>query len=293
MADRTALQNARIVGVDVGGTKVRALVADAAGRIIDDLREPTEPDVVAQIARIVRTQTGPPIVGLGVGVPGAVDPQTGCVSRIPNAPLLDGVPLAALLSTTLHIPVAVENDLAAAALAEARSATSASVLAVIAAGTGIGLGIVHDGVLLQGATGAAGEIGDIPLPTGGTLEDTVSIEGIRRAHVANGGVDAELSTILALAANDDAAALAAIDHYAEGLAFAVQVARAVLDPDRLVLTGGLAGSDVVLDALRRQLGDAMSGLTVSEHGTDAPAHGALLLGTQAAARSCGADSSSA
>ncbi len=285
MTNQTAPDLARIVGVDVGGTKVRALVTDATGRIVDDVREPTEPDVVAQIARIARTLAGTTISGLGVGVPGAVDPQTGRVSRIPNVPRLEGALLAAELSAMLSIPVAVENDLGAAALAEARAASTASVLAVVAAGTGIGLGIVHDGARVHGATRAAGALSDIPLPSGGILEDTVSIAGIRRAHVANGGADAELSAILALADRGDPSALAAIDHYAEGLAFAVRVVRAVLDPDRLVLTGGLAGSDVVLDALGRRLGDGMSALTLSEHGADSPAHGALLLGLQAAARS--------
>lgn len=274
---------ARIMGVDVGGTKVRTLVADTTGRIVDESRELTEADVVAQIARGVHARADDAIAALGVGVPGVVDPHTGRLSRIPNVPALEGVRLADELSMLLDIPVTVENDLAAAALAEAESSESGRILAVIAAGTGIGLGIVHDGALVHGARGAAGEIGDILMPTGERLEDVVSIAGIRRQHLAHGGTDADLATILDRAAGGDTPALAAIDEYAQGLAFAVRAVRAVLDPDRLVLTGGLASARVILDALDRRLGDEMSALSFSDHGPDSPAHGALLLAQRAAA----------
>lgn len=286
-AQRLALEasesaRALMVGVDVGGTKVRVLVADEMGEIVGTARELTAGNVVEQIARLVRDFAGPQCVGVGVGVPGVVDPRTGKISRVPNVPMLDGRGLRAELALALQVPVGVENDLIAAALAESVVADADEVLAVIGAGTGIGLGIVHGGAPLRGALGAAGEIAELPLSDGRELEEIVSVAGLGRAYEEFAGVRAEVSTILALAETGDAPASAAVREYARGLAHAVRVVRAVLDPSRIILTGGLGVAASVVEALSAELGRGPAGLALSEFGADLPAHGALVLARRAA-----------
>lgn len=274
----------RIVGVDVGGTKVRALAADAQGEIIDDTREHTDRHVVAQIARIARELGGDQLSAVAVGVPGAVHPTSGLVSMIPNVPALEGVRLGEVLTDILGVTVSVENDLAMAALAESGANPDAELLAVVAAGTGIGLGIVHRGVLVRGAGGAAGEIAGIALDAGRILEDVVSVSGILTAYAAHsGGRGAELGRVLELATAHDPAASAAVGEYAEGLAHAVRIVLAVLDPDRLVLTGGLASAAVVRAALHTALGPDRDRVALSRFGADSPAHGALRHAREGAA----------
>lgn len=264
------------MGVDVGGSKVRALAADARGEIVDGTREHTDQHIVAQIARIVRELGGEHLSAVAVGVPGAVHPVSGRVSMIPNVPALEGVELGELLAGLLGVPVAVQNDLAMAALAESSANPEAELLAVVAAGTGIGLGIVHRGVLVHGAGGAAGEIAGIRVDAHRTLEDIVSVPGILAAYeAADGCHPPELARILQLASEADGPAMTAIAAYAEGLAHAIRIVLAVLDPDHLVLTGGLGSAEVVRAALRSTLGSDHDRVAFSDFGADSPAHGAL------------------
>lgn len=280
-------QTGVFIGIDVGGSKVRALVADETARIVAEATEPTDDDVVSQITRIVSGLGAGRVEGVGVGVPGAVDPGSGAITKVPNVPALDGVRLAELLRARLGVPVAVDNDLAAAALAELRlGADHGEFVAVVAAGTGIGLGLIRRGEVVRGATGAAGEIADIPL-AGGVLEDSVSVAGLCAAYREAGG-DPRHGTreILAAAGADADAARIAVDRYAEALAHGIHVAIAVLDPDRVVLSGGLGTHPAVLAAVDRHLSeDCRARVTPSELGADLPAYGAMLLGWDASGRS--------
>lgn len=274
----------RFVGIDIGGTKVRAIVADAECRRLADATEPTSQDVLAQVRRLVVELGEGAAAAVGIGVPGTVDPLSGIVSKVPNVAALDGLPLARQLALEFGIPVAVENDLIAAALAELQvGGHGDSMVAVIAAGTGIGLGLVYRGELVRGARGAAGEIADIPLDGGGVLEDRLSIRGLIAGYRRAGGpVDHGVPEILARAERHDAAAFAAVDEYARMLAFAVRTVVAVVDPARVVLTGGLGSSDLVVGRLRLHLDESMSRrVTASELGADSPAHGAMLLALNA------------
>lgn len=283
MNNRSSSPQPTFVGIDVGGTKVRALASDLHGQVLGELREPTGSNVVDQIARIARQLGGPSLFALGVGVPGAVDPASGAISRIPNVPELNGVHLSRRLTTLLGVPVAVENDLAAAALAEDAAFPSTGTVAVIAAGTGIGLGIVHGGSLIRGATGAAGEIADIPLESGGTLEDVVSIAGIRESYEAMSkkAVD-DVDAILTLAEDGDPLALECLAGYSRGLAHVVRIVFAVLDPELLILTGGLTGSGTVAESLTGVIREFAPRVRFSSYGVDAPAQGAVALARQIA-----------
>ena len=275
----------RFVGIDIGGTKVRAIAADAECRRLADATEPTAQDVLAQVRRLVVELGEGAAAAVGIGVPGTVDPLSGIVSKVPNVAALDGLPLARQLTQELGVPVAVENDLIAAALAELQVGRHGdSMVAVIAAGTGIGLGLVYRGELVRGARGAAGEIADIPLDGGGVLEDRLSIRGLLSGYRRAGGTLGHgVPEILKGAEGGDPAAVGALDEYARMLAFAVRSVVAVIDPSRVVLTGGLGSSDLVIGRLRLHLDDSTSRRVIaSELGADSPAHGAMLLALRAA-----------
>lgn len=282
----TAVAPIVYIGIDVGGTKVRAIAAGADGLPVSVFSEPTEPDLVPQLCRIVADMGGESLRAVGVGVPGAVDPISGLISQIPNIPLINGVALAPLLSARLGVPVRVENDLSAAALAEHDlGGHDAETLAVLAAGTGIGLGIVHAGSIVQGRGGAAGEIANLPLADGRELEDAVSISGLKSAYLVHGGSpEHEVRDIIRGAESGGIAQLAAVDEYARHLSTGVRIVTSVLDPGLIVLTGGIGSQQVMRDALHRHLdgSPAQERIRASELGDESPARGALQLALLAA-----------
>ncbi|MFE7117302.1 ROK family protein [Streptomyces sp. NPDC057654] len=287
-AEAEAGTEAHFVGADVGGTKVRTLVTDDNGTVVQSSTEPTEHDVVGQLTRQIRALGAGRVRAVGVGVPGVVAPDTGVISRAPNVPGLDGLPLADELAAVLGLPVTVENDIVAAALAEQRLGGHAGeTLAVIAAGTGIGLGIVHDGDVIRGDTGAAGEIADLPIGRSRVLEDTVSITGLLRSYRSLGG-DKSCSArdVLNAAEAGERRAEQAVAEYASYLALGIRMVAAVLDPARTVLTGGIGSRPEVLAAVRGHLAPPLSERVVpSALGPDSPAHGAVVLALRAAGAS--------
>jgi glucokinase len=171
------------VGLDIGGTKTAALVADGSGPLVEVVR-PT--DVAAPerlVAGVVATvtaalaQIGPErrLIGVGAGVPGQVDPQRGTVRMAVNLNLREPYPLRDALEQALGVPVALENDVRAAALGAfhwARGVAGPDLaalnsLAYLSIGTGIAAGLVLDGRLYRGAQGMAGEIGHVPIDPAG------------------------------------------------------------------------------------------------------------------------------
>ncbi|MDY6918212.1 MAG: ROK family protein [Chloroflexota bacterium] len=156
-----------IVGVDLGGSKINAVLADAEGNIeARNLRETLAeegPDAV--IGRIVESvqelASGAGVVGVGIGAAGAHDAGRGLISFSPNLPGWNDIPLCEAVRREVGLPVYLENDAAVAALGERRFGGGAGVdnLIYVGLGTGIGGGIIIDGKLYSGACGAAGEIG--------------------------------------------------------------------------------------------------------------------------------------
>jgi glucokinase len=168
------ISDAYFVGVDVGGTKVAAGLVASTGEITHQTRAPmAAADAVAGLAAVtsaidsVRTATNlvPELSGLisGIGIcaPGPLDPRTGVVINPPNLPGWRNFPLASLVSKAYRLPVRVDNDGNAAALAEALWGAGRGYRNVFCAtiGTGIGTGIVFDGRIYHGRTGAAAEGG--------------------------------------------------------------------------------------------------------------------------------------
>ncbi len=160
---------------DLGGTKLAAAIADARGRIVAELTEPTDPrgaahvaeqiaacaDKLAQTAGIEVTQAR----HVMVGIPGAIDPRTGRVSLIPNIAGLEDFDVLGFLRERFGPHVAIENDVNLAMLGEHAlgCASRCRNAAFLSLGTGAGLGLLIDEKLFRGARGSAGEIADLPI----------------------------------------------------------------------------------------------------------------------------------
>lgn len=162
----------RVLGVDIGGTKVAVGIVDESdGRILSQTRKPMITNgtaeaaldaVIAAIDSLVFTEQ---IQKIGICAPGPLDPRTGVVLNPPNLPCWRNFPLAKQISQKYHVQVKVDNDANAAALAETRWGAARGYKYVFCAtiGTGIGTGIVFDGSIYHGSTGSAAEGGHVSI----------------------------------------------------------------------------------------------------------------------------------
>jgi predicted NBD/HSP70 family sugar kinase len=216
-----------IVGVDVGGTSIRAVRFDGdltpAATIV--VPTPRGADAVAAAVAGAAQSADGKLAALAVGIPGRVDPATGTVGRAVNLGIDTRVAIGALIAARAGVPVHVENDVNAAALgafAHLGLAPSAS-LAYLNVGTGIAAGYVLGGRLWRGATGAAGEIGHIPMWSHG-------------AHCACGQVGCAEAIASGRAVDGDPARRALV---ADVVGWAVQLCAMTLDVDVVALGGGM------------------------------------------------------
>lgn len=319
------------LGIDIGGTKILAAVADETGTITARLRTSTPrsgppEEVLAAVATLVNrllAQARLPaqrLCAIGIAVPGVVDPKKGHVVVTPNMNL-SGVEIVPWLSARYHVPVALGNDcnlgtLGEAWLGAARRARSAFGMFV---GTGIGGGFVRKGKLWRGAREAAGEIGHIVMqPQGGhrcgcgntgcleTLASRSAIENQIRAAVAAGRstlladlLQGDLQIIRSRAIRQaldahDPLTCEVVHQAAEILGRACLTIRHLLDPERIVLGGGLveACSDFILPTVEEVVAaDRLPGarpggqVFLSALGDDAVVLGAVALARIATGRS--------
>jgi glucokinase len=169
-----------VLAIDLGGTKIRSIVADADGRILGEDRRETDAEEgqEAVLARMVASAneavaaSGVPyaaLIAAGVSAPGPVDFERGILYQPPNLPGWDAVPLAGLLQGRLNLPAFLENDATAAALGEARygAGQGARHLIYLTVSTGIGGGLILDGRVYRGADGSAGELGHMTVDDNG------------------------------------------------------------------------------------------------------------------------------
>jgi fructokinase len=255
------------IGVDLGGTKIEVAALDAGGDIRFRHRVPTprgdyEATVAAIRALVNACEAATGAGTVGVGIPGAVSPATGLIKNA-NSTWLNGRPFAADLAMALGREVRLANDANCFALSEAvdGAAAGARVVFGVIVGTGTGGGIVVDGRILVGPNAIAGEWGHNPLPwpeagerpgppcycgRRGCLETFLSGPGFVRdyaahapdAGVARGPVDA--AAIQLRAGSGEPEAMAAIERYANRMARGLAAVINLLDPDTVVLGGGLS-----------------------------------------------------
>ncbi len=253
------------IGIDLGGTKIEGIVMQAGSRISHRLRVATPqgdyPGQVAAIAGLVarlERDCGRSGLHVGIGHPGAISPASGLIKNA-NSVCLNGRPLKTDLERALDRVVRMANDadcLAVSEQADGAAAGARSVFAVIL-GTGVGGGIVIDGRLLSGPNAIAGEWGHNPLPwprpdwsevpgpahwdgREGPIEAWLSGPGLAADHerVTHEALPGEQIVERALAG--DAAAGAALDRYEDRLARALASVINLLDPEVIVLGGGLS-----------------------------------------------------
>jgi len=255
------------IGIDLGGTKVEAIALDPSGRELARLRAPTPagdyPGTLAVIADMVaalESRTGE-IGSVGVGIPGILSPATGVVKNA-NSTMLIGRPLDQDLEAVLGRPVRLANDANCFAVSEAADGAGAGhhVVFGVILGTGVGGGVVVGGRILTGRNAVAGEWGHNPLPwpgdderpgppcycgKRGCIESFLSGPGLARDYLEHGGdatleAGATAAAVAELAEAGDAMAAAALARYEERLARSLATVINLVDPDVIVLGGGLS-----------------------------------------------------
>jgi fructokinase len=284
------------VGLDLGGTKIEALVLDEDGVEIERRRIPTprayDPTIDA-IVDLVRT-IAPETATVGLGMPGSVSRRTGLVKNA-NSTWLNGRPFPRDLEAKLGRPIRAANDADCLAVSEAVDGAGRGARIVFAAilGTGCGAGIAVDRTPLVGPNGLTGEWGHNPLPWAephelpgpacycgkrGCLETWLSGPGLARDHGA--GLDA---AAIVASVERDPSARAALDRYVHRLARGVAHVINLLDPDVIVLGGGMSNIGELYERVPALLPDFVFGREVdtpivrAAHGDSSGVRGAAWL----------------
>lgn len=275
MTPRSGVSRRHLVGIDVGGTKIHAAVADLDGVVIAERVDPTGNERGANLAANARRVVElllldadlalDTVARVGVGVAGVVDHSASELLRAPNLGSFDGVDILAIFQSAFDVPVHIDNDVNLAALGEQRYGLGRDVsdFVVIAVGTGIGMGIIANGRLLRGANGAAGEIGYLPIGADpldeanqrrGPLEEVLAGASIASRYNATTGTNVGTPEVFSFAADGDASAQQSIEVEAEFVAKAIVAVSAVLDPVLFILSGGIGTRPGFADLVTPWLG---------------------------------------
>lgn len=250
------------IGIDLGGTKIEGIALDDDGAVLARKRVPTPsgdyPATLRAVAALVdELERGAGTRGsVGVGTPGALSRATGKIKNA-NSVCLNGQALDRDLAALLQRPVRIANDANCLALSEAvdGAAAGADVVFAVIVGTGTGGGIAVHGRIVEGINAIAGEWGHNPLPwprdderpgpacycgKHGCIETWLSGPGLARDYRAAGGDPLGAEEIAARAGAGDAQADAALLRYENRMARALATVVNILDPDVIVLGGGLS-----------------------------------------------------
>jgi predicted NBD/HSP70 family sugar kinase len=265
-----------VVGADIGGSNLRVAAADLFGEPICDSKRPTAKngsravgiqilEMVGEVIDEAGAVHGRPLA-LGISSPGVVDQATGRVTSLAyNVVPEGGFDPVEVIRERFDLPVLVENNVNLAAVGEKwfGLARGVSTMVFIAIGAGVGMGVIIDHELVRGAHGAAGEIAYLPLVGDpfdprhrlhGGLEDDIGAAGIVAAfQEGRADDDPELSSVqevfdLAVGGNETARAV--VDHVASRLGTAIATVCAILDPELVVLGGGIGASPLLLPPVR-------------------------------------------
>ncbi len=268
-----SLSPVRTVGfaADVGGSKIVAALVDFAGRVLAERVASTCAEAgrlavqLGDLRRDLAREASVPlrsVVTAVVGLPGVVGAD-GRIAHGENIKGLDSLDIRKLLGEHLKCPVAIENDVNLAGVGEIDRDEEGDdgTYVLISVGTGIGMAVVHEGRVIRGATGRAGEIAFLPLAgdladplvrSHGAAELTVSGPALERRYAERSRPESA-QRILELAASGDAVACDVLAGFAHDLARVVLSVAAVLDPGRIVLGGGLGSNPLLLDPVNEAL----------------------------------------
>lgn len=253
--------NAPIIGVDIGGTKIAARRVNPNGEVAGSTWLPTRAaegfDVsLAQVWSAIEQSLTSDVVAIGICAPGPLNSETGVILNPPNLPGWRDVPLAQMAAEKFGVPVALENDCNAAALAEARygAGRGHAIVFYAAIGTGIGSGIVIDGNLYRGAHDAAGEAGHVTVDYRSPVICTCGAPGCIEALASGAAIESSGS-----------APGKHLDELAAWLGSIVSL----LDPGIIVLGGGVLGGHVRAHVLSR-LQELVPKRTVNPYASQIP-----------------------
>jgi len=257
------------IGIDLGGTKIEGIALDDRDRGVVRRRVATPfgdyqatVRAVAELARSIEREIGSSAT-VGIGHPGVISPATGLIKNA-NSVVLNGRPLDVDLATALRRKVRLANDADCFTLSEATDGAAAGADAVfgVILGTGVGGGIAVHGELLSGPNGIAGEWGHNPLPwlhpeelpgpacycgLHGCVETFLSGPAMERDY--SKASDVSSREIVQLAEAGDARAAAVVDRYFDRLARAIAVVINIIDPNVVVLGGGMSNIDVLYERI--------------------------------------------
>ena len=294
------------IGIDLGGTKIAGIVLDAEGATRAEIRVPTPRDdyagtldAIAVLVASLERQAGTAGASVGIGMPGAISRATGLIKNA-NSVWLNGRPFAEDLAGRLGRPVRIENDANCLAVSEAVDGAGAgeAIVWAIILGTGVGSGIALRGRALTGRNAIAGEWGHNPLPwprdderpgpacycgRHGCLETWLSGPGLSADFFRSTGESRSGEEIVARAEGGDAAALAAMARHRDRLGRGIAHVVNILDPDVIVLGGGLSRVEGLVAALPEAIAphvftDAFdTPVRASRHGDASGVRGAAWL----------------
>ena len=297
-----------VVGIDVGRHWVRGAAADITGTIVarrdERARARSSATMIEQIGTIAHEVAGDAgirwrqVTHATVGAAGVIDPRRGAVALAPNLPGFGRPGLVGAIRDELGTAITFENDVNMAALGELSDGAGRNVgtFVYLWVGTGVGMGIVIDGRLYRGSSGAAGEIGYMPVGAGdphdravrrrGMLEETAGAAAVSRIARERNVRPPTPSRVFAAARRGDAAATGVVDEEARRIALAIAAVLPVLDPELVILGGGIGGNgDLLLAPLERelaQLSPFRPRIAVGELGDEAVLHGAVATALGAA-----------
>jgi fructokinase len=253
------------IGIDLGGTKIEGIVMGPGSEIRVRRRIPTpkddypgQIDAIGQLVAALEADVQRSGLPIGIGHPGAISPATGLMKNA-NSTCLNGRPLASDLERALGRPIRMANDadcLAVSEQADGAAAGARSVFAVIL-GTGVGGGVVIDGRLLSGPNAIAGEWGHNPLPwprpewgevpgpahwdgRHGAIESWLSGPGLAADHARTTGTMLSGEAIVVGAERGDRTCEQSLDRYEDRLARSLATVINLIDPEVIVLGGGLS-----------------------------------------------------
>jgi fructokinase len=300
-----------MLGIDLGGTKISASLLADDGQVLWRHRVPTPAgDYTATVQAVhglvmQAKQHAPGGLSIGIGTPGTRSANADGLMKNCNSTCLNGQPLHHDLQHSLGQAVAMSNDANCLALSEATDGAGAAAPVVFAVilGTGAGAGIAVQGRVLNGPNGLAGEWGHNPLPWAddgeashigcycgkvGCIESFVSGSGLARDHLANTAQPLRAEDVVQRAAAGDAACQATLHRHARRLAQALASVINLLDPDVIVLGGGLSRLAHLYADVPRLWGEWVLGAGPTEpvrtrllpalHGDDSGVRGAAWLG---------------
>ena len=295
----------RAIGVDVGGTKILAGVVGHDGDVARRDERPTprssEDDLIAELASVVEGLMADDVAAVGFGLPSTIDQRSGTAVSSVHIPIAD-VDIRSRMADRIGLPVAIENDANAAAIAEWKlgAGRGASHIVALTLGTGIGGGLILDGRPYRGSVGAGAELGHLVLSYGGppcgpgcsghghfeTLASGTAADNAARRRF---GGDADARDLVAAASEGDAGAREDLAEIGRRLGAGIASLVNIFNPELVILGGGFASAwDFIVPPARETLavealepGRDLVSIVPAEFGPEAGMVGAALVAFEA------------